>query len=1702
MITHKWTRTDADSVRTTSDVDDDFAVYVSDESFGIESTIDASAISDNTYYVLRHRVRREHNLAQPLDIYDQEIRYYRDTSNPSEMVERYWTRSFGSTSWNLLNVDVTPTGGGGGTIFLETKIVSFKETVVTDANFDDIPGTTKTEFEFGEEGQTPIWGGIGASGGILGVNGGFDIRALAIADTAVSKIRFNSMNDMVTLSGTIVTLPSQSAIFQSPWVPSGDIEWSIAVGGITSVSGGTTSRDVYQVFEGTESPSSSVEIEAIWKGRYELGDSERIGQEVVGTSYIYFNATAPSPEGSTLEAREKTETVESYTEFSHLPGSTCYSICEVGLNYQSHLSEAPVSSLGYGWQEVSHNRIEEDLVRNQVVFHRQGGGKMRWDEDGGGYTPSARNLYTICEKDTTTAVNSAPNSRTTRFTLTFKSQTKWEFNDSGRLIRITDRNNNSSDYIYHSTTGHLDRIEVDGGRNTYFTRRPDGQPIEIRDGDPVDGRLTQIDYYEEGDPGPLGRLRSITNPELEMTEFVYNGQDKLSQVVDPRGNVMMQFSYDETGRKIAEFIYGEVVRFYDYTFFGFNMREEDLTDFNALESINPNADVGSGLYTSVSYDDRQRVSGYTVGRWYYEEYSDYVYDENLDEYVEEFYYDIVTEDEAFTSFEYTDEENPFLKTKQTDPDLVSTTWKYDDFGNVIEETDKEGNLYVYTYADTLDSPLNPKHRNLLRRIQRPEVTVNGVVTAYEPTELIYDSLGNLSEIIDVTDSDSFKTEMTYTSDGLVETFKDRRGYTTNFVYTGSPFVKNQSRNLQRIEVPKGDGPSAGVRTTQFTYDAYDNLKTATDDLGNTMEYFYDLLDRRTGMEDGNDELTSFEYEDGLLKKIFLPPNTASSGVQRTTTLSHDTQGRVDGIQREIGGSSQISRVEYFFNGRSQIQSMVRRQGTEESRYLFLYDHRGRRTQTIDPLGELSRIVHPDFCKNTETHSARGVSKLFRNNDRCLLEDIFSIGEFGELELDRKFRYDELGRLVWSAYDCRVYGKASYGSDTYSQTQTYVYDKRNRLIQMIYSDGKSISWSYDADSNLTRMVDPEGKVTEYSYYRDNLLHKVTIKRGDPETVVGEFVYTYDAAGRLDEIEYPSSTGITAIFRDAADTPGSGFDANGNIRFLRYEKSGVTDPLRSFEWTYDDSNNRQSQLEVTPTKAILWEYSVDWLDRLVAVKRAEAVDVASLPASPLGATHLQREYVWDESDNRTFFDDHVAGVTYHYTYKSIDDNGTTRYSDQLEEILIYATAAGHRTVGDFVSFETLTTDEDGNLTKRTIAATGEEISYEFSEFDRLKRVESDLGGNVTRLQDARYGVDGLRNRKLDKGGNSSEEYGVGITTAASAPGSASSNAPSISYVAGHLLLGAEVNGSFVFHLSDALGTTRDVIDDQGSVIRSFEFSEYGDLISSSGSGTVSPKTWIGGLSVNDDTADSGMFNMGHRSYQGNPLGRFISRDPIGHAGNLNLYAYPTNPVNAVDPSGLDCWIVDNNGNESFYDENQFGDFLRRWQQGGIDRVVIGGHASFQAIYPEIVSSSNYEINYNYLFSTRGQIEIGYTDQITVRQNSSNPGSRLGGAPPIYEQTRSKRKFFPVERLVGKAKHVELRGCRTGTTGRGKCLAKDLSQALPGTQVTGDLTYCGGPLERDGGPGMSGYWEALRTGNLQDFDLYGAFNQPITFLNGKEI
>ena len=112
-----------------------------------------------------------------------------------------------------------------------------------------------------------------------------------------------------------------------------------------------------------------------------------------------------------------------------------------------------------------------------------------------------------------------------------------------------------------------------------------------------------------------------------------------------------------------------------------------------------------------------------------------------------------------------------------------------------------------------------------------------------------------------------------------------------------------------------------------------------------------------------------------------------------------------------------------------------------------------------------------------------------------------------------------------------------------------------------------------------MTGPDGQTTRYEYYRDNSLYRVVLERAsEPDRV---FEYSHDAAGRLLAIIYPEDSEIVATFDDGTETEGSGWDANGNLLHLRYKKGGVL--LRRFAYSYDDSGNRASLLDVTPSKA---------------------------------------------------------------------------------------------------------------------------------------------------------------------------------------------------------------------------------------------------------------------------------------------------------------------------------------------------------------------------------------------------------------------------------------------------------------------------------------------------------------------------------------
>ncbi|HOK56569.1 MAG TPA: RHS repeat-associated core domain-containing protein [bacterium] len=101
-------------------------------------------------------------------------------------------------------------------------------------------------------------------------------------------------------------------------------------------------------------------------------------------------------------------------------------------------------------------------------------------------------------------------------------------------------------------------------------------------------------------------------------------------------------------------------------------------------------------------------------------------------------------------------------------------------------------------------------------------------------------------------------------------------------------------------------------------------------------------------------------------------------------------------------------------------------------------------------------------------------------------------------------------------------------------------------------------------------------------------------------------------------------------------------------------------------------------------------------------------------------------------------------------------------------------------------------------------------------------------------------------------------------------------------------------------DRLGSVRFMSDGSGNVVSEYVYDAWGNLVSSSGS-LSQPYQYVGEYGYYKEE-DLGLYLLGQRWYDAE-VGRFVSRDPIGERGGLNLYEYVgNNGVNSIDPEGL--------------------------------------------------------------------------------------------------------------------------------------------------------------------------------------------------------
>jgi len=117
------------------------------------------------------------------------------------------------------------------------------------------------------------------------------------------------------------------------------------------------------------------------------------------------------------------------------------------------------------------------------------------------------------------------------------------------------------------------------------------------------------------------------------------------------------------------------------------------------------------------------------------------------------------------------------------------------------------------------------------------------------------------------------------------------------------------------------------------------------------------------------------------------------------------------------------------------------------------------------------------------------------------------------------------------------------------------------------------------------------------------------------------------------------------------------------------------------------------------------------------------------------------------------------------------------------------------------------------------------------------------------------------------------------------------------------GMQVGSTNYYYTCDHLGSVRELTDSSGAVQTRYDYDPYGRRRKLTGDSDADF-----GYTGHYFHQPSGLCLALYRAYDAD-LGRWISRDPIGEIGGINLYGYVGNdPLSQADPFGL--WYIDLN------------------------------------------------------------------------------------------------------------------------------------------------------------------------------------------------
>ncbi|WP_143484090.1 DUF6531 domain-containing protein, partial [Pseudobutyrivibrio ruminis] len=619
----------------------------------------------------------------------------------------------------------------------------------------------------------------------------------------------------------------------------------------------------------------------------------------------------------------------------------------------------------------------------------------------------------------------------------------------GYLIAFGDNDGENVSLVYEKSEGKrlLSKVVAKNSNTLTFSYFKDGKNLGLIE--KVTDQTGRSVFYAYEDR----RLVEIKEPDQATRRFTYDSENRIKDVINPKGITSITNEYDSEGRTVKQSFPDETVMTYEYDD---EKKTCTATEQNGNRVIYTHDELGRHTKTTYydgeeryTYNNRNQKTSYTDKRGNTTRFS---YDNkgHLTKVVdalrnktsityradgkplavkgakgEEYHYEYDLDGKLFEIRNPLNETNRFIYkngnlAKAKNANGAATLFSYDERGNVNTVEDPDGVKTSYEYDE-------------LNRVIKT-VSPSGEVTTFEYDSAdritrTVDALGNeriytydaAGKVTSVTEPDKTKRTFDINVMGKVSRVVDQAGRVTEIKY-------NVMGKQEKVCLPNG-----GV--IYYEYDPLMRLTKVTDPEGRTRVYDYDKNGNVVAEYIGDIKVRALEYD--VMNRV----TKETDALGHTRSFTYDEAGLVTSVTDTLGNKS-----------------------TRE------YDLLGRVTKEIDPLGNKTSYTYTKLGNiETITDAANRV---------------------------RRFEYTRGGKLT-----------AIYFCDKLEQNLEY--DGAGRVSKRTFADGYEISYSYDALSRIEKVNGTDGRAVSYEY--DAMGRATKVSDGDKDTL-----YTYTATGRLKSV----------------------------------------------------------------------------------------------------------------------------------------------------------------------------------------------------------------------------------------------------------------------------------------------------------------------------------------------------------------------------------------------------------------------------------------------------------------------------------------------------------------------------------------------------------------------------------------------------------